>query len=263
MAVASTQRETRIAALANALVALQRQMPQPDLALEDAALAAIEDAESLEEGWESVLARGLVPEGWMDTSRRRFYGVSNRCARCGHPDRCPYVLCLNDERREVLYAHEPFPSSWWDVLVLVGHRERIVAAEQLALEFDARLPSVMASVERAGISLVIEPPINSPLALSRPQRAIYAQARERAEQALGLPLSAEVQAAVLSLFKQLNTLRGDDIRITVDAPYRAIANTGVVFGGQTYGWTELRCPFTPSADAARRMPRARPMRVTR
>ncbi|MFO0559016.1 MAG: hypothetical protein U0269_13460 [Polyangiales bacterium] len=256
------QREARVTALASALIELQRRLPQPDPVLEERALDAIADAESLEEGWDSVLARGLVPGEWLDTSRRRFYGVSNRCARCGHPDRCRSVRCLNDERREPLYAHEAFPASWWDLLVVVGHRERIMAAERLSKEYREKLPSALASSEVTGFSLVIETPTDPTRSLSRIQQAMYSDARARAEDELGLPLAPGVQDEVPTLFDQLREQERSGV-FTLEAAYNSIADTGATFGGQTYDWIELRCPFSPSAHAARRMPRARPLALTR
>jgi|LNFM01.1.fsa_nt_gb hypothetical protein len=247
-------------ALADALVKQYRQAPEANQEREQAMLDAVQDCESLAEGWERVVARGIVPGSWLDESERRFYGISGRCARCGHKSRCAFVRCLGDERSEERYALAPYPTSWWDMLLLVGHLERFVQAESLAREREAEtMATPMAAVRRAAWTWVVESPAPFYFAFSRPQSKQVSRALELAHDQLGMPLPAGARSWVEPLFKWLRRATDQGPPPTFPRPSDELGDTGVLYRGQTLGWSELRATLAPSRDAARALPRGVPL----
>ncbi|MBL8685272.1 MAG: hypothetical protein JNK05_39200 [Myxococcales bacterium] len=248
-------------ALADALVKKYRTAPTPDPAREQAMLEAVRQCETLAEGWEAIIARGLLPGAWLDASDRRFYGVSGRCARCGHKSRCAFVRCLNDERREESYGFAPFPTSWWDMLVLVGHTARFVEAETLARERDEQIAHSEWSTSRRAWTWTVETPVSFYFALSRPQAAQVSRAIELAHEELGMPLPAGARSWIEPLFKWLRNQTDAQPMPELPRSSDELGDTGVIYRGRTLGWSELVATLAPSRDAARALPRGVPLTI--
>lgn len=246
-----------VIALADALVEQYERAPKPDPAREQAMLDAVRDCRTLAEGWEAVIARGLLPAHWLDESERRFYGVSGRCARCGHKSRCAFVRCLNDERSEESYGFAPHPTSWWDMLVLVGHTPRFAQAELLAREREAHTtpsPTAIVSAKRHAWTWTVETPVAFYFALSRPQATQVSHAIAIAHKRLEMPLPAGARSWIEPLFKWLRRAE-DKARPELTRSSQELGDTGVLYNGQTLGWSELVATLAPSRDAARALPR--------
>ncbi len=249
-----------VIALADALVEQHERAPKPDAAREQAMLDAVRDCDSLLEAWERIIARSLLPSSWLDESERRFYGLAGRCARCGHKARCAMVRCLHDERSEAQYGFARCPTSWWDMLVLVGHAERFASAEAVAREREARsLPSAIASPSRAAWTWVCETPQPYYVALSRPQTKQVMRALELAQERIGMPLSLAARSWIEPLFQWLRRAEGDALRPEFPRLSSSLGDTGVLYKGQTLGWSELVSTLYPSRDAACALPRGVPL----
>jgi hypothetical protein len=249
-----------VIALTDALVQEHARAPKPDPAREQAMLDAVRDCESLSEGWERIIARGLLPSSWLDESERRFYGMSGRCARCGHKDRCAMVRCLQDERSEAQYGFAPFPTSWWDMLVLVGHTERLASAESIAREREAHsAPSVIASPSRSAWTWVFETPTPYYVGLSWSQTKQVRRALDLAQERMGMHLSLAARSWIEPLFRWMRREEDDALRPKVPRLDSELGETGVLYKGQTLGWSELVSTLYPSRDAARALPRGVPM----
>jgi hypothetical protein len=166
------------------------------------------------------------------------------------------VRCLGEELSEASYALAPHPTSWWDMLVLVGHLERFVQAESLAREHEAKTTgTVMASARRAAWTWVTECPAPFFFALSRPQGKQVSRALELAHEQLGMPLPAGARSWIEPLFGWLRLASDQGPPPAIPRPADELGDTGVLYRGQTLGWSELRATLAPSRDAARALPR--------
>lgn len=238
------------------MVAYDRLRPAPDRDREERALDAMSDAESLEEAWERLIARGLIPTSWIDAAQRRFYAVSNRCARCGHPLRCRLARCLHDERKEPTYASGPSPGSLWDLLVIAGHFQRFIDAEAQAEERETLAPSPMRSPSRIAWSYEV--------ALPQPVRW---ESFSRRQQPLIRRAIELVEARTGRLFEQCTPFTNEDLVAWFEAqragnsppPLADRLRPHTQFLGQVCGWSTIRFDLSPTPELARRLPRALPL----
>lgn len=243
--------------LAQALIARMALLAKPDKQRENETLDAISDAESLAEGWERVLARGLLPTAWLDDSERRFYGPAGRCARCGRTGGV-HVGCAANERVERSYAFSAFPTSWWELIVLVGHHTRFAEAETLAREYEAKIKvgspngESTTDAQRRAWTWVTEDShtLYGGFDGALPMRVKLAV--ELAEQTVGLPLPKAVRQWVKPLYQAMKIgSKAPELK----SPIQFLGETEVSYGGQQFGWSELRCALLPSPEAARALPR--------
>lgn len=250
------RRKAAAQALAEQILALDAARPATDRDREERAFEAIADAESIDEAWELLIARSIIPESWIDASHRRFYAMSNRCARCGHPLRCRFARCLHDERKEPLYAFGHAPGSLWDLLVVAGHIQRFIDAEAEGEERERAIRSPMSSPTRVAWTFEIATP--QPLrleALSRMQGPIVRLALSTVEARTGRPFeySTSVSGREIIAWLDANSEReGDAMSAVQFAP-------PVQFLGQTCGWSGIRMDLAPTTALVQRLPRALPL----